>query len=95
MLVSPEVIAAEVSLLTADEPLHAAAFHHVTLFVDKGHMAFEANQLPQRLAAGEAGVWRAELGAAAQAAAADVGGVGGGGVYEPLVVVGVVTVVPN
>ncbi|KAG2429799.1 hypothetical protein HXX76_010583 [Chlamydomonas incerta] len=59
--VSPEVIAAQVTLLSADEAVTAKPYHHITLLVEKGHTAAEANQLPARLAAGEAGVERRPL----------------------------------
>lgn len=61
VVASPEVVAAEVSLLAADECLHATPFHHITLLVEKGHSASDSNRLPARLAAGEAGVVRLPL----------------------------------
>ncbi|KAG2437038.1 hypothetical protein HYH02_011301 [Chlamydomonas schloesseri] len=59
--VSPEVVAAQVTLLSADEAVTAKSYHHITLLVEKGHTAAEANQLPARLAAGEPGVERRPL----------------------------------
>ncbi|KXZ53709.1 hypothetical protein GPECTOR_6g626 [Gonium pectorale] len=61
LTVSPQVVAAEVTLLTDDEALTSKPYHHITLLVEKGHTAAESNQLPARLAAGEAGVERRAL----------------------------------
>ncbi|GIM05298.1 hypothetical protein Vretimale_9759, partial [Volvox reticuliferus] len=51
--VSPQVIAAHVRMLSADEAIPSKPYHHITLAVEKGHAAVESNQLPARLAAGE------------------------------------------
>ncbi|GLC34248.1 hypothetical protein PLESTF_000823000 [Pleodorina starrii] len=59
--ISPEVVAANVRLLSADEAIPARPYHHITLLVEKGHLAVESNALPARLAAGEPGVERRPL----------------------------------
>ncbi|GIL53591.1 hypothetical protein Vafri_9205 [Volvox africanus] len=59
--ISPEVIAAHVRMLSADEAIPSRPYHHITLAVEKGHSAVESNQLPARLEAGEQGVERRPL----------------------------------
>ncbi|EFJ47228.1 hypothetical protein VOLCADRAFT_105196 [Volvox carteri f. nagariensis] len=59
--ISPQVVAAHVRLVDADEAIPPKAYHHITLLVEKGHTAVEANKLPARLAAGEPGVERKPL----------------------------------
>ncbi|GLI67104.1 hypothetical protein VaNZ11_011309 [Volvox africanus] len=59
--ISPQVIAAHVRMLSADEAIPSKPYHHITLAVEKGHSAVESNQLPARLEAGEQGVERLPL----------------------------------
>jgi hypothetical protein len=58
---SPEASAAEVELLGGPDAACARDFHHITLRTAAGVAAKSSNQLPARLAAGDAGVVKLEL----------------------------------
>ncbi len=58
---SPEVTAAEVELLGGPDAACARDFHHITLRTAPGVAAKSSNQLPGRLAAGDAGVVKLAL----------------------------------